>query len=126
MARGSRPGERRGGRQKGTPNKRSIALEEKVREAAEIIESTLPEAFKGDAHALLMTVYKDPNSPMPLRIDAAKAAIAFEKPKLASVQHSGDAENPVESVTRIELTSPHDYGTGRTTSQIDPNLYGTG
>ena len=90
MARGSRPGERRGGRQKGTPNKRSIALEEKVREAAEIIESTLPEAFKGDAHALLMTVYKDPLHPMPLRIDAAKAAIGFEKPKLASVQHGAD------------------------------------
>jgi hypothetical protein len=119
-------GKKTGGRQKGTPNKRSIALEEKVRAAAEIIESTLPEAFKGDAHALLMTVYKDPLHPMPLRIDAAKAAIAFEKPKLAAVQHSGDPDNPVESVTRIELTSPHDYGTGRTTPQIDPHLYGTG
>lgn len=98
MARGARPGERRGGRQKGTPNKRSIALEEKVREAASIIESTLPEAFKGDAHALLMTVYKDPTHPIPLRIDAAKAAISFEKPKLAAVTHSGDSDAPLQHV----------------------------
>lgn len=102
MARGSRPGERRGGRQKGTPNKRSIVLEQKAREAAEIIEGTLPEAFKGDAHALLMTIYKDPNNPMPLRIDAAKAAIGFEKPKLAAVQHSGDEDNPIHSRSVIE------------------------
>ena len=103
MARGSRPGERRGGRQKGTPNKRSVALEEKVKEAAEIIEGALPEAFKGDAHALLMAIYKDPTHPMPLRIDAAKAAIGFEKPKLAALQHSGDKDNPMETLQRVEI-----------------------
>jgi hypothetical protein len=38
--------------------------------------------FKGDAHAFLMMVYKDPSLPLALRLDAAKAAIPFEKPAL--------------------------------------------
>jgi hypothetical protein len=37
-----------------------------------------------DAHALLVSVYKDPSQPLDLRIDAAKAAIPFEKPRLSS------------------------------------------
>jgi hypothetical protein len=93
--RGSKPGERRGGRQKGAKNKRTRDLEERVREVSASIEAALPGAFKGDAHALLISVYKDPNHPLPLRLDAAKAAISFEKPKLAAVEHSGDADNPV-------------------------------
>jgi hypothetical protein len=32
MSRGAKPGERRGGRQKGTPNKRTIAVAEKLEE----------------------------------------------------------------------------------------------
>lgn len=59
------------------------------------VEDALPDAFKGDAHALLISVYKDPSHPLPLRLDAAKAAISFEKPKLAAVEHSGDADNPL-------------------------------
>jgi hypothetical protein len=40
--------------------------------------------FKGDAHAFLMMVYKDPSLPLALRLDAAKAAITFEKPALVA------------------------------------------
>lgn len=90
------------GRKPGQKSKRTIEREQKVQEAAQVIESALPSAFKGDAHALLMTVYKDPNHPLPLRIDAAKAAISFEKPKLAAVQHSGDEDNPIHSRSVIE------------------------
>jgi hypothetical protein len=43
-------------------------------------------AFEGDAHALLVTIYKDPTHPIDLRLDAAKAAIAFEKPRLAALK----------------------------------------
>lgn len=71
-----------------------------------MIEQTIPGAFLGDSHDFLMTIYKDPTQPMPLRIDAAKASIGYEKPKLAAIEHSGDPENPVETVTRIELTAP--------------------
>jgi hypothetical protein len=76
--RGSRPGERRGGRQKGTPNKRTVALEKALADAAAKITGA------GDAHALLMAVYKDSRQPIELRVAAAKAAIGFEKPRLSS------------------------------------------
>jgi hypothetical protein len=53
--------------------------------AAEQISATLgSEVFHGDAHALLTTVYKDPKQPIGLRIEAAKAALPYEKPRLAS------------------------------------------
>jgi hypothetical protein len=41
---------------------------------------------RGDAHALLIRVYKDPAQPLALRIDCAKAALPYEKPRLASVE----------------------------------------
>jgi hypothetical protein len=71
---GSKPNERRGGRQKGTPNKRTAAREQAVAEMLNVI----PEASQGDAHAFLMAIYKDPTMPVEMRIDAAKKAIHFE------------------------------------------------
>ena len=88
MARGAKPGERRGGRAKGTPNKRTAALEEATQRAAQVLAEELGEdAFPGDAHALLMAVYKDKRVDMPLRIEAAKAAAPYEKPRLNAVDH---------------------------------------
>lgn len=90
MRGGSKPGERRGGRQPGSKNKRTESREQRVQEAAAVIESALPDAFKGDAHALLMTVYKDTSNTLKDRLTAATAAIGYEKPKLAAVEHSGE------------------------------------
>ncbi len=45
----------------------------------------LHDAFDGDAHALLMLVYKDPQQPMELRLEVAGKAIRYEKPALAAV-----------------------------------------
>jgi hypothetical protein len=85
--RGSAPGERRGGRQPGTPNRRTEALALAQAEAAEHVTQALgPDAFHGDAHALLMALYRDTAQPLDLRLQAAKAAIAYEKPRLAAVQ----------------------------------------
>ena len=54
--------------------------------AAEQISAAFgPEIFEGDAHALLMSVYKDPNQPIGLRMEAAKATLPYEKPRLASI-----------------------------------------
>jgi hypothetical protein len=80
---GRRPG---AGRPQGARNKRTREIEAAADAAREAIEEKIPEAFQGDAHALLMTVYKDPAQDWPLRIDAAKAAIKFEKPALSSVE----------------------------------------
>jgi hypothetical protein len=51
-----------GGRKCGTPNKRTLALEQAAAEAAGKIASALGDtAFEGDAHSLLM--YKDTSKP---------------------------------------------------------------
>ena len=51
-------------------------------------------AFDGDAHSLLIAIYKDMSHPIELRLEAAKAAIRFEKPALAAL----DARGTIESV----------------------------
>ncbi len=90
--RGSKPGERRGGRRPGAKNKRTLAREQAQAEIAVKIAAALgADAFDGDAHALLVAVYKDPAQPTELRMEAAKAAIGFEKPRLASVDGKFDA-----------------------------------
>jgi hypothetical protein len=77
-----------GGRRTGTPNKRTVALRTAIATAAEQIGAALgSEVFHGDAHALLMTVYKDLNQPIGLRMEAAKAALPYEKPRLASIEN---------------------------------------
>jgi hypothetical protein len=95
-------GERKGaGRPMGRKNDRTEARELAMKDAAARISAAIPGAFEGDAHALLVAVYKDPRYDIELRVDAAKAAIRFEKPSLASI--SGDAKNPlrVEIVRRV-------------------------
>jgi hypothetical protein len=85
--RGSEPGERRGGRQRGTPNKRTAAREQAQTEVSLRITKALgADAFEGDAHALLVAIYKDPAQPIDVRLDAAKTAIGFEKPRLAALK----------------------------------------
>src|SRR6187200_2353273 len=80
-------GRKTGGRIKGvSKNKRTLALEAAAAEAARKIENLYGDkVFDGDSHALLMAVYKNTDYPMELRLDAAKAAIRFEKPALSAV-----------------------------------------
>jgi hypothetical protein len=84
--RGSRPGERRGGRKPGTRNKRTREREQVLANTAAKVANALGEgAFDGDAHTLLMAVYRDLRQPLPIRIEAAKAALPYEKPRLSTV-----------------------------------------
>ena len=66
----------------GTPQRKEIA-------------ATLPDPFEGDAHALLTAVYKDPRIEILVRLDAAKAAAPYEKPRLATMQHGGVDGPPI-------------------------------
>jgi hypothetical protein len=59
-----------------------------MQEAAKKIEAAVPDAFDGDGHALLVAIYKDPSHPIQLRLDAAKAAIRYERPRLAATEFS--------------------------------------
>ena len=82
---GTRTGNPRG-RPKGSKNKRTAEREAAMEATAQAIADSIPEAFAGDAHALLIAIYKDPSRPIELRADAAKAAIRYEKPAMAAIE----------------------------------------
>lgn len=94
----------RTGRQPGTKNKRTVEREEAARAAAAAVEAVIPDAFDGDAHAFLIAVYKDPSQPMEMRLDAAKAAVRFEKPALGAI----DVTSMGEQVTFAISAEPID------------------
>ena len=104
MPRGSQPGERRGGRQKGTPNKRTTVLDAAVQEAAAAVEASIPDAFKGGAHAFLMGVYKNPEQDLHTRLAAAKAALPCETPFLSRIEARGELD--VRYVARVPDKAP--------------------
>ena len=88
-----------GGRVKGTPNKQESPITRALREAREKAlqgarDSVAAEQL--DAHSLLRMVYLDPARPIEVRIDAAKAAIGYELPKLNAI----DAR--IDTVSRPE------------------------
>jgi hypothetical protein len=76
MPRGSRPGERRGGRQRGTPNKKTLLKNAAIAAAA----------AKGEVSPLdfLIAVMRDSNTPFDLRIKVAMAALPYVHAKLES------------------------------------------
>lgn len=83
------------GRPKGAQNKLTKERLEKIDKAAEAIKGAIPDAFDGDAVSYLMTVYKNPSNDMHVRIDAAKAAAPYERPRLAAVEVSGNQDKPL-------------------------------
>ncbi len=92
------------GRPKGTPNKRTAAIKDAVAKAADRLEAEIPNAFVGDAHAFLVSIYKDPQQPIELRMEAAGKAIRFEKPALAAAQVKISHPNrPLHDFTTAEL-----------------------
>lgn len=98
-------GRKTGGRQVGTPNKRTAQRDQAVQQAAVTAGDLIPEAFAGDAHALLMFVYKDPSVALSLRIDAARAAIRHEKPTLSSVDMNASIRRSPSSFADAELAA---------------------
>src|SRR5262249_55671435 len=79
-------GPKTGGRQLGTPNKRTGELKRAVAAAAERMNELITGAFQGDAQAHFGLLYKDPKVDARVRLDAARAAIGYEKPRQASVE----------------------------------------
>jgi hypothetical protein len=73
-----------GGRKKGVQPKAELARLERLRELAEKLTAGSG-SFNGDASALLTAVYKSPELPLALRLDCAKAIMAFERPRLSQV-----------------------------------------
>ena len=84
----------------GTPNKRppplAIALQEAREKALQEARDSVT-AEQLDAHSLLRMVYLDSAQPIEVRIDAAKAAIGYELPKLNAIDARIDAVSHPES-----------------------------
>src|ERR1700738_5549555 len=91
--RGSKPGERRGARKRGTPNKATTAAAIRAEVAA---SGEIPLDY-------MLRVMRDETAELTRRDAMAKAAAPYVHPSLASVRHGGDEENPlrITEVRRI-------------------------
>jgi hypothetical protein len=83
MSRGAKPGERRGGRKAGTPNKNTAAVQAA---AGQVLEELGADPFDGDGYALLALVYKNKKLPLSVRLSAAGQAMPYERPRLSNVE----------------------------------------
>jgi hypothetical protein len=111
-----------GGRQKGTKNRKTVLLEEKGRKTFAGVLGA--DAFEGDAHSLLIAIYKDGSMPIGLRLDAAKAAVRYEKPALAAVEHCNKIDTrPASELTDDELAAIAAGGLSSSNqAPVDPKL----
>src|SRR5215471_15121679 len=92
MPRGSRPGERRGGRQKGTPNRATAA------KAAEVAASGMTPLD------YMISVMRDETATRPERLEAAAKAAPYVHPRLSAVEYTAPAE-PEEDVDFSDLNA---------------------
>ena len=72
-----------------------------MKEMAAQIGKAVGGAFEGDALAYLISIYKDPLKPENLRIDAAKAAIRYERPAIAPVERRDPESDFVPLAERL-------------------------
>ena len=100
------------GRKRGTPNKFTLAKKKAKEKAAKLVAAALPDAFEGDSHALLVAIYKDKTHDIGLRLDAAKAAIAYEKPRLSSVDMKANVtvQSHEEALAELEQLAEASHG----------------
>jgi len=84
MPRGSAPGERRGGRQKGTPNKKNQQTQVEIAASGET-----PLDY-------MLRVMRDPDADTTRRDDLAKAAANYVHSKLATTQVTGKDGGPLQ------------------------------
>ena len=96
------------GRPKGAKNKRTAERDAAMKEMAAQIGNAVGDAFEGDALAYLMSVYKDPLKPENLRIDAAKAALRYERPALAPGEQGGPDNDFVPLAERLRAYARED------------------
>ena len=72
------------GRPAGARNRRTLETEAEMKAIADGLGATIPNAFTGDSVAFLQSIYKNPEIPLRLRIDAAAKAARFERPMRAT------------------------------------------
>lgn len=80
---GAKPGERRGGRKKGTKNKKNAETVAKI------------EASGLTPLEFMLDVLRDGAAETAVRFEAAKAAAPYVHPRLAAVEHTGQGGGPI-------------------------------
>lgn len=94
MPRGSAPGERRGGRQKGVPNKATAEIKALAQEHG-------PAAIK-----TLVSIMKATKQPPAARVAAAKELLDRGYGKAAQPIEGGDPDKPINMALRIAFRRP--------------------
>jgi hypothetical protein len=97
-------GKKTGGRVKGTPNKRTVAKDSAVRAAIARLQVGSG-SFAGDGYALLAAIYKSEDFPIGVHMDVAKAAMAYERPRLSNVAMT---TNSLDDMSAEELLAVRD------------------
>jgi hypothetical protein len=106
MPRGSKPGERRGGRQRGTPNKKTV-----LRNAAVCAAALDPHISPRD---FMLGLVRNSDLPLAERFAAAQAVLPLVHPKLTSghrTQSSLDGQRA--AVNALQPTDPRSAVAGR-------------
>ncbi len=91
--RGRKPGTpKTGGRQKGTPNRKTKELQHRV------------EASGLTPLDYMLAVMRNPRLPVAMRFDAARSAAPYIHPRLSAIEHTGKDGGPIitERVSDIE------------------------
>ncbi len=89
---GARPN---AGRRKGSTNTKTAIERAAIREKVDAIKAEGVTPLE-----VLLRIMRTATNEATV-IDCAKAAAPYVHPKLANIEHSGDAENPVHTVTRV-------------------------
>lgn len=92
--RGSKPGERRGGRQKGVPNKATASIRDLARQ------------YTADALNALTGVLADASEPAAARVAAAKEILDRAYGKASTVLQGDEDGGAVRIATTIRLVGP--------------------
>jgi hypothetical protein len=96
---GSKPGERRGGRQKGTPNKATANIQEQLN------------ALGFDPITAMVKIAKNNTNPVEVRARMCSELAQYVAPKRKAIEHSGAIENNHEAwLARLAAREASDRG----------------
>ncbi len=94
----------RGGSRAGAGRKKGTVAPSKV---TQIRQQMIAKAVHNSLTPLdyMLSILRDETKDWKDRLKAAVDAAPYIHPKLSNMQHSGDPENPLETITRIELVA---------------------
>ncbi len=86
-----------GGRNAGTPNKRTLSRQQDLLDRIEMIELELG-LNPGELHPIegLARIAGKPNTPLDIKVDCLKSMAPYLIPKLATVTVKGDKDEPIQ------------------------------